>query len=29
LFVFRYAVTEKNTAWMSGHRIDWDERLTV
>jgi len=27
--VFRYAVTEKNTAWMSGHRIDWDERLTV
>ena len=27
--VFRYAVTEKNTAWMSGHRIDWDEHLTV
>jgi 2-polyprenyl-6-methoxyphenol hydroxylase-like FAD-dependent oxidoreductase len=26
--VFRYAVTEKSTAWMSGHRIDWDAQLT-
>lgn len=23
-FVFRHLVTEKNTAWMHGHRIDWD-----
>ena len=22
--VFRHLVTEKNTAWMSGHRIDWE-----
>jgi 2-polyprenyl-6-methoxyphenol hydroxylase-like FAD-dependent oxidoreductase len=27
--VFRYAVTEKNTAWMSGHRIDWEDHLSV
>ena len=25
--VFRYAVTEEKTAWMSGHRIDWDARV--
>ena len=24
--VFRYAVTEEKTAWMSSHRIDWDAR---
>ncbi len=22
--VFRHLVTEKSTAWMSGHRIDWE-----
>ena len=24
MLVFRHLVTEKNTAWMSGHRIDWE-----
>ena len=22
--VFRYLVTERSTAWMTGHRIDWE-----
>ncbi len=26
--VFRYAVTESNTAWIGGHRIRWDDRVT-
>jgi 2-polyprenyl-6-methoxyphenol hydroxylase-like FAD-dependent oxidoreductase len=25
--VFRYAVTDKSTAWMYDHRIDWDARV--
>lgn len=24
--IFRFAITEKNTAWMYDHRIHWDER---
>ncbi len=27
--VFRYAVTPKSTAWIAGHRIDWDERVVA
>ena len=25
--VFRYAVTDKSTAWLYDHRVDWDRRL--
>ena len=25
--VFRYVVTERSTAWMYDHRIDWDARV--
>jgi 2-polyprenyl-6-methoxyphenol hydroxylase-like FAD-dependent oxidoreductase len=28
-FVFRHLVTEKSSAWMSGHRLDRDEHSTV
>ncbi|KGN38211.1 FAD-dependent monooxygenase [Knoellia subterranea] len=27
--VFRFAVTEKNTAWMYDHRITWEDRVSV
>lgn len=27
--VFRHLVTEKSSAWMAGHRLDWDEHSTV
>jgi 2-polyprenyl-6-methoxyphenol hydroxylase-like FAD-dependent oxidoreductase len=27
--VFRYLVTDRSTAWMTGSRLDWDETLVA